>query len=389
MTADENGAIPGQTSTGSKRGDALFGGLPGPRQMVASAGCRVWDTEGITYLDFGMALGAVALGYGHPTVVAAIAAAAARGGVSTLPPVEEEALAERLLTWVPGASGVRFHKTGAEAVAAAVRMARVATGREAVITSGYHGWLDWCQETPGVPNADRALHRPARFNDADDLEAALGEMPEPAAIVIEPVVEDPPDLAWLALARRRATDVGAALILDEIKTGIRFGVGGAAARYGVVPDAVVLGKALGNGLPISAVVGDLALVGAATRTWISSTLATETIALAGALAVLDVCEQTDAIDRLRHAGDRWLDGCRAVAARWPKVVTEVRGVPEFSFLRFASAEVSARVASAAAARGLLVRRGPYNFVSSAHDDAAVATALERLEEAVAEVDGTC
>jgi glutamate-1-semialdehyde 2,1-aminomutase len=389
VTSESDGAIPGQTSTGSKRVDALFGGLSGPRQMVASAGCRVWDARGNAYLDFGMALGAVALGYGHPDVVAAIAAAAGRGGVSTLPPIEEEALAERLLLWVPGAGGVRFHKTGAEAVAAAVRMARVATGREAVLTSGYHGWLDWCQETPGVPEVDRALHRPVKFNDAEDLEAALEEMPDPAAIVLEPVVEDPPDVTWLALARRRATEVGAALIFDEIKTGIRFGIGGAAARYDVIPDAVVLGKALGNGLPIAAVAGDLALVGAATRTWISSTLATETIALAGALAVLDVCEQTDALDRLRQAGDRWLDGCRAVATRWPRVVTDVRGIPEFSFLKFANAEVSAEVASAAAARGLLVRRGPYNFVSAAHDDATVAAGLERLEEAVAEVDGRC
>ncbi len=184
-------------------------------------------------------------------------------------------------------------------------------------------------------------------------------------------------------------EVGAALIFDEIKTGIRFGIGGAAARYDVHPDAVVLGKALGNGLPIAAVAGDVALVGAATRTWISSTLATETLALAGALAVLDVCEQTDAIGRLRHAGERWLDGCRAVADRWPHVVTDVRGVPEFSFLRFANAEISAQVASAAAARGVLVRRGPYNFVSAVHDEAVVGTALERLEEAVAEVGGKC
>lgn len=389
MSDDRNPSIPGETSTGSKRADALFGGLPGPRRMVASAGCRVWDVHGRVYLDFGMALGAVALGYGHPDVVAAVAAASARGSVSSLPPVEEEALAERLLEWVPGASAARFHKTGAEAVAASVRMARVATGREPVITSGYHGWLDWCQETPGVPGGDRALHRAVRFNDPDDLEAALAEMPSPAVIVVEPVVEDAPDPGWLALVRRRATEIGAALVFDEIKTGIRFGPGGAAARYGVMPDAVVLGKALGNGLPIAAVVGDRALLDASTRTWISSTLAAETLALAGALAVLDVCERTDAVARLRGAGERWLAGCTALAGRWRQVVSEVRGVPEFSFLRFENAERSAQVASAAAARGLLIRRGPYNFVSAAHDEAVVATALARLEDAVAEVAGRC
>jgi glutamate-1-semialdehyde aminotransferase len=389
MTAGPPDPIPGQTSTGSKRAEALFGGLPGPRVMVRSEGCRVWDDEGRAYIDMGMALGAVALGYGHPAIVAAVAEAAQGGGISSLPPVHEQALAERLLPWVPGGEAVRFHKTGAEGVAAAVRLARVVTGRDAVLTCGYHGWLDWCQECPGVPEADRLLHRPLRFNDPADLDAALAEHPAPAAIVIEPVVEDPPDHAWLAQVRRRASDLGAALILDEIKTGIRFGVGGAAGRFGVMADAVVLGKALGNGLPIAAVVGSRDLLDAATRTWISSTLATETLALAGALAVLDVCEGTDALALLQEAGGEWLAGCRELAARWPQVVTEVRGVREFSFLRFANAETSAAVASAAARRGVLVRRGPYNFPSSAHAGADVRTALERLADAVAEVAARC
>jgi glutamate-1-semialdehyde 2,1-aminomutase len=157
----------------------------------------------------------------------------------------------------------------------------------------------------------------------------------------------------------------------------------------VLPDAVVLGKALGNGLPIAAVVGSRDLLEAATRTWISSTSATETTALAGALAVLDVCERTDALPRLQAAGEGWRAGCQAVAARWPQVVTQVHGVREFSFLRFANTEVSAAVASAAARRGLLVRRGPYNFPSSAHADTDVRAALERLEEAVAEVAARC
>jgi glutamate-1-semialdehyde 2,1-aminomutase len=389
VTSSPPDPIPGQTSTGSKRADALFGGLPGPRAMARSEGCRVWDEEGRVYLDMGMALGAVALGYGHPAVVAAVEAAARHGGVSTLPPVQEAALAERLLSWVPGGEAVRFHKSGAEGVAAAVRLARVVTGRDGVLTCGYHGWLDWCQECPGVPEPVRGLHHAVRFNDAADLDAALAAREAPAAIVIEPVVEDPPEPAWLAHVRRRATETGAALILDEIKTGVRFGMGGAAARYGVAPDAVVLGKALGNGLPVAAVVGARDLLEAATRTWISSTLATETLALAGALAVLDVCERTDVLPRLQAAGGAWLAGCQALAARWPRVVTHVHGVREFSFLRFVNAEVSAAVASAAARRGVLVRRGPYNFPSAAHTDADVRTALERLEDAVAEVAGRC
>lgn len=389
MSGEWAGPIPGQTSTGSKRAEALFGGLPGPRSMTRSAGCRVWDETGRAYLDFGMALGAVALGYGHPAVAAAVARAAADGGVSSLPPVLEQQLAERLLLWVPGGEAVRFFKTGAEAVAGAVRLARVVTGRDHVVTCGYHGWLDWCQQSPGVPEDVQALHRTVRFNDGDDLEHVLGTGPEPAAVVVEPVVEDPPDPQWLALVRERTTALGAALIFDEIKTGIRFGIGGAAGRYGVTPDLVVLGKALGNGLPIAAVAGGRDLMEAATRTWISSTLATETTALAAADAVLQVCESSDALTQLRAGGERWLQGCRELAERWPAVVTGVHGVPEFSFFRFAHAECSAAVASAAARRGLLVRRAPYNFVSAAHEAADIATALDLLDAAVAEVAAAC
>jgi glutamate-1-semialdehyde 2,1-aminomutase len=386
---DQDGSIPGGTSTGSKRRQALFGEREGPRRMVRSAGCRLWDEQGREFIDLGMALGAVALGYGHPAVSAAAERALRAGVVGTLPPVEEQALAERLLAWVPGAEAVRFLKTGAEAVAAAVRIARVVTGRDVVLTCGYHGWLDWAQAEPGVPVAVRALHRALRYNDGADLEQALQQHPRPCALVIEPVVEQAPDPAWLRAVRDGATRTGALLVFDEIKTGIRFGPGGAARRYGVLPDLVVLGKALGNGFPIAAVVGPRAVMQAATRTWISSTLATESVALAAGQAVLEACETTDAVSRIAAGGERLLAGLRYLADAYPQVVSGVGGVVEFSFLRFRDADVGARVAAGAAARGVLFRRMPYNFISLAHDDATIATALDRVGEAVGEVAATC
>jgi glutamate-1-semialdehyde 2,1-aminomutase len=391
MTAshDPDPLIPGETSTGSKRRKVLFGGREGPGRMVRSAGCRLWDERGREYIDLGMALGAVALGYGHPAVSAAAVRAARDGVVGTLPPVEEEALAERLLPWVPGAEAVRFLKTGAEAVAAAVRIARVVTGRDDVLSCGYHGWLDWAQAEPGVPAAVRGLHRALTFNDGADLARALAQHPQPAALVIEPVVEQAPDPGWLRAVRDAATRAGAVLVFDEIKTGIRFGPGGAARRYGVEPDLVVLGKALGNGFPIAAVLGPRALMQAATRTWISSTLATEFVALAAALAVIQVCETTDAVARIAAGGRQLLAGFQQLADASPQVVAGVGGVSEFSFLRFRDEALGAWVAAAAAARGVLIRRVPYNFVSLAHDDATIATALERVGEAVGEVAGTC
>jgi len=186
-----------------------------------------------------------------------------------------------------------------------------------------------------------------------------------------------------------ASQRGSLLIFDEIKTGIRLGPGGAAARYGVTPDLVVLGKALGNGFPLAAVVGPSVLMEAAGRTWISSTLATEYVALAVGLAVLETCEREQVPARLSAAGARLLAGCEAIQRAHSEIVVGVGGIPEFSFFRFRDDATSARVAAAAARRGVLMRRGPYHFVSLAHDDRTIALALERLEESVAEVARAC
>lgn len=381
--------IPGGTSTGSKSPAALFGDRAAPRRMVRAEGVRVWDAEGREYLDCTMALGAVALGYGHPKVVAAARTAAEQGIVGPLPPVHEEQLAERLLSWAPGAEQVRFLKTGAEAVAAAVRIARTHTGRDAVVTCGYHGWLDWCQDTAGVPEPVKRARRAVPFNDVAAVERAVTDGTPPAAIVVEPVVDGPPAAAWLDAVRDAADRAGAVLVFDEIKTGVRFGKGGAAARYGGRPDLVVLGKALGNGFPIAAVLGPRDLMRAAEQTWISSTLATEYVALAAASAVLEVCAEADVPALITQRGERLLRGLERLVPRYPDLVTGVRGVPEFCYLTFVNDGIAAAVAAAAAANGLLFKRDAYNFIALPHDDPVVDEALDRLDAALGSLTATC
>ena len=127
--------VPGFTSTGSKRPEALFGAGADeelPSRLARASGARVWDEAGREYLDLVMALGAVGLGYGHPAVSSAATAAIAAGTVGPLPPVEEERLAEALARRLPWMERIRFLKTGAEAVAAAVRIARTVTGRDRI-----------------------------------------------------------------------------------------------------------------------------------------------------------------------------------------------------------------------------------------------------------------
>jgi len=378
--------VPGFTSTGSKRPEALFGPDPGPEvpaRVSRAVGCRVWDDRGREYLDFVMALGAVALGYGHVAVNQAAEQAIADGVVGPLPPVAEEDLAQRLSARIPWLERVRFLKTGAEAVAAAVRIARVATGREHVLGCGYHGWLDWCQGGAaggGIPAAVRALFAELPFNDVPAAREMIRERGRQlAAVVVEPVVVAEPTREWLDALRTETQKIGAVLIFDEIKTGFRLAIGGAGERYGVRPDLAVYGKALANGFPLAAVGGRADLMAGATRTWISSTLATESVALAAARATLEVFERAAVCDHLHRIGTRLLHGLHRLQRKYPDAIAGVAGMAEMCFLHYATEEISRAVAVGCAKEGVLFKRTAYNFVSLAHDEGAVDRALEVLD----------
>lgn len=385
------GRIPGTTSTGSKRPEALFGGAASPdtpARMTRSAGCRVWDERGREYVDFIMGLGAVALGYAHPEVTRAAQAAAADGVVSGLPPVLEVEVAEAICALIPWIEQLRFLKTGAEAVAAAVRISRAATGRDLVLGCGYHGWLDWCQPagTRGVPTATSAAFAELPFNDAEGTRRIIRENAGSlAAIVVEPVVVNAPDAEWLEVLRTESEAAGAVLVLDEIKTIGRVAAGGAAERWSIRPDLVVMGKAIANGFPLAVVGGRAEIMDAAAHTWISSTLATESVALAAARATLEVMQRERVPEHLGRIGGLLLDGLHRTAARHPAHVRGVAGIPEMCFLQFMDDAVSSAVAAGCARRGVLFKRTAYNFVSLAHDASAVNGALDALDESLAEL----
>jgi glutamate-1-semialdehyde 2,1-aminomutase len=377
--------LAGFTSTGSKRREALFGEVTGdaPLRMSRSAGCRVWDDRGREYVDYIMALGAVALGYGHHAVSAAAHEAIDRGVVGPLAPELEELVAGDLCRLIPWVERVRFVKTGAEAAAAAVRLARLATGRSAVLGCGYHGWLDWCQtgEARGTPDAVRALYAELPFNDPERARQLIrARADQLAAVIVEPFILEPPRPEWIAVLEEETRRAGAVLIVDEIKTVCRLAIGGGCERYGIRPDLVVMGKAVANGFPLAAVGGRADLMDGVRRTWISSTLATEMVALAAARATLEVMVSADVPAYLERTGARLLAGLVALAERHPAVVVAARGIGPMCLLECRTDPLSARLALACAERGLLFKRSPYNFVSLAHDEATVDRTLGHLDD---------
>jgi glutamate-1-semialdehyde aminotransferase len=367
--------LPTGASTGSKRIAALYGAddAIGPTHYYQAVGCRVIDPDGNEYVDCTMALGSVALGYAEPNVTRAVVDAIAAGNVAGLSNVREVDVAERLCGIIPCADQVQFLKTGAEAIAAAVRIARTYTARDVVIGSGYFGWLDWCaDDTRGVPEGTRRAFRRVTWDDIAALETAVSEAGgDLAAIVIEPVVERLPSPAWIAKARELATAAGAALIFDEIKTGFRLKTGGYQAYADVMPDLSAFGKAMANGFPLSAVVGHRELMQAANKTWISSTLASEASALAAAGAVLAWHDEGDVCESLWTIGAEMRRSVSsAIEASGVGGVT-VEGIDPMWLLRFDDPRREQRFLELAAGNGVLFKRGAYNFAALAHDEDAI------------------
>lgn len=367
-------SLPTGASTGSKRPEALYGAADagGPTHFVRAMGCRVTDAAGGTYIDCTMALGAVALGYAEPRVTQAVVEAAAAGNVAGLSSIREVELAERLCGLLPCAEQVQFLKTGAEAVAAAVRLARTYTGRDVIVASGYFGWLDWASDARGVPTGARADVRRIPFDDVGALERAVGEAGiRLAAVVIEPVVERLPSPEWIARARALCDAAGAALVFDEIKTGFRLRPGGYQELSGVTPDIATFGKAIGNGYPLAVVAGRRDVMRAARDTWISSTLASESTALAAAWAVLDWHEQAEICDALASTGRDLRDGVTTAIAASGIDGVSVDGIDPMWLLRFDDPARETRFLELAAGEGVIFKRGAYNYASIAHDEETI------------------
>lgn len=366
--------LPTGASTGSKRAEALYGDAnsDGPTHFIEAAGCRITAVDGERYLDCTMALGAVALGYAEPRVTRAVIDAASQGHVAALSSWREVELAERLCTIIPCAERVQLLKTGAEATSAAVRLARTYTGRTHVVASGYFGWHDWNSDAAGVPSGTKRDVTRVPFDDVGALErSAAAAGADLAAIVLEPVVERLPSPEWLARARALCDAAGAALVFDEVKTGFRVAPGGYQEVCGVTPDLASFGKAMANGYPLAAVVGSAALMGAARNTWISSTLASESTALAAALAVLDWHEEADIPATLGETGremraavDRAIEASRVAGV-------QTLGIDQMWLMRWDDPRRESGFLRHAVAAGVLFKRGAYNFAAVAHDEEAV------------------
>lgn len=318
--------IPGGNMLLSKRAE-MFLPEQWPAYFSRAKGCKVWDLDGNEYTDMSiMGIGTNTLGYGHPEVDDAVRRTIDAGNMSTLNCPEEVSLAEKLVELHPWADMVRFARSGGEANAIAIRIARAATGKDKVAICGYHGWHDWYLsanlgddknlaghllpglEPKGVPLSLRGTVFPFSYNNFSELEALVNDH-DIGVIKMEVERNQSPIDHFLHKVRQLATERGMVLIFDECTSGFRQTFGGLHKLYGVEPDMAMFGKALGNGYGITAAIGKREIMEAAQSTFISSTFWTERIGPTAALKTLEIMEREKSWEKITQIG---LD----ITAKW-------------------------------------------------------------------------
>lgn len=318
--------IPGGNMLLSKRAE-MFLPEQWPAYFSKSSGCKVWDLDGNEFIDMTiMGVGTNILGYAHPEVDAAVLQTVAKGNMTTFNCPEEVYLAEKLIELHPWADMVRFARSGGEANAIAIRIARAATGKDKVAVCGYHGWHDWYLsanlgddenlaghllpglEPKGVPANLRGTVFPFNYNNFEELETLVNSH-DIGVIKMEVVRNKGPEDDFLHKVRKLATERGIVLIFDECTSGFRQSFGGLHQLYGVEPDMAMFGKALGNGYAITATIGRREIMEAAQSTFISSTFWTERIGPTAALKTLEVMAREKSWETITAIGlsirERW------------------------------------------------------------------------------------
>lgn len=402
--------FPGGVQLFSKKPE-LFAPGQWPAYYEEAHGCRVIDTAGNEYIDMSSGgILACILGYADPDVNAAVINRVRKGSMSTLQTYAEVEVAKELLAIHPWAERARFARTGGEAMAMAVRIARSITGRSKVVICGYHGWHDWYLaanlpessaaaasgsldrhlmpglEPKGVPAELAGTTLTFVYNDLDGLERVLHQHgDEIAAVVIESTRGEDPKPGFLQGVVAASHRAGAKVIFDEITIGWRLCLGGAHLKFGVAPDLAAFAKTISNGYAMSAVIGNAAAMKGAEHSFISSAYWTEGVGPAAALATITKLKSLDVPAHLNRIGSRVMQGWRdlgtkhdlpVIAGSRPEVATLAFDHPDnLALLTYMTAHMLKRGFLAAANfNGML-----------AHQDRHVDAYLDALDAVFAEM----
>lgn len=345
--------IPGGNMLLSKRAEMFLPDL-WPAYFSKAKGCNVWDLDGNEYTDMSiMGIGTNTLGYGNQEVDDAVKETVLKGNMSTLNAPEEVMLAERLIDMHDFADMARFARSGGEANAIAIRIARAASGKDKVAFCGYHGWHDWYLaanlasgdglephllpglEPNGVPAHLTGSILPFQYNRLDELENIIA-LHDIGVIKMEVSRNSGPEAGFLEGVRALADKHNIVLVFDECTSGFRETFGGLHKKFDVEPDLAIFGKAMGNGYAVTAVVGRRSVMEAAQTSFISSTFWTERIGSTAALKTLEVMEREMSWQQITDKGRYIMKGWQTLADSH-RLKISINGLPAICSFSFPSA----------------------------------------------------
>jgi glutamate-1-semialdehyde 2,1-aminomutase len=397
-----------------------FRGVGGTPPFIEMAqGSRIFDADNLQYIDCVGSWGPMILGHCHRYVVEAVKKAATRGFSFGAPTAAEIELAEMIVQAVPSMEMVRLVNSGTEATMSALRLARAATGRSAILKfeGGYHGHVDSLlvkagsggatfnvPDSAGVPAELTKLTLIARYNDLEDVRRQMSD--QVAAIIVEPVAGNmgciPPQPGFLQGLREICDEHGALLILDEVMTGFRVAYGGAQALYDIRPDITTLGKIIGGGMPIGAYGASrtlMELVSPLGPMYQAGTLSGNPVAVAAGRATLSVLRNSSIYDDLEERTAEFEDGVRRAADKhnvpitfnrvgsmWTLFFTE-GPVTDFESANRSNREKFARFFHLMLAEGVYLPPSQLEaaFFSAAHAKKDILQLIERVDRVLKKV----
>ena len=362
-----------------------------PKFLVSGKGCRVEDIDGNEYLDYMLGLGPVILGHANKEVGLAVKNAMDLGISMSLPNFSETELAEELIKTIPCAEMVRFGKNGSDVTTSAIRAARGIKRKDKIACCGYHGWQDWFIGTTGrnlgVPKATSDLTLTFEYNNIDSLKKIFLDNPdEIAAVIMEPVNFYEPKDNFLNKVKELTHKNKALLIFDEVITGFRMSLGGAQEVYQVVPDLACFGKAMANGMPLSAIVGKTEYMKIFDDIF-SFTYAGELASVAAAKTTIKILKEQKGLDQIDKMGEHLKLGYNKIIKNMKiEHISKMIGFnfwPEYLFFNVngnSSREIQSLFQQEIVRRGVLSRAGM--FLSMSHKETDINKTLGIFEEAL-------
>ncbi|EXL10537.1 aminotransferase class III-fold pyridoxal phosphate-dependent enzyme [Aquamicrobium defluvii] len=368
-----------------------------PQFFSKSDGCRVWDADGNEYIDFMCAWGPNLLGYRHAGIDEAALAQIRNGDIANGPSELMVDLAELLVDTIDYAEWAMFQKNGTDATTACVTIARAATGKRKILVAkgSYHGAVPWCSPSMvGVTSEDRAHILAFEYNDMASFDEAVASAGDDLAAVLLTAFrhdanrdQELPEPRFLRHVRAVCDRTGAALVLDDVRAGFRLDVRGSWARHGVKPDLGAYSKAIANGWPLAAVVGNRDMLAGASRVFVTGSFWYGAAAMAAAIATVRTLRETDALDYIEAMGQLFCSGIEQAAERhgFRLHVTGPVQMPMIRFDNDADLTIANTFCAAALRHGIYLHPKHNMFICAAHQASDIDAALSAADSAFADI----